>query len=359
MARRKVKAKESPMGDLDELEAELEDMVDGLDDDELEDDLDGEEDEPDLEDMNKRELRKFARENEIKIRGVSKLSEAKLREAIEEALEESEDEDDLDDLDDELDDDLEDELEDDDDLEDEDLEDEEEEVDLDDMNKRELKSFARSQGLKIRNVTKMTEKKLRQTIYDMMQEEEEEDDEVDFGEMGKKELVAYAKENDITIPKNIRRVSALREFLEDYDPDAEEEDEDNFNEMTKAELKDYAEDNDITIPAKVKTVAALRKFLASYDPDAKKKTRSTSRRQRRQTKTPKKAAALMTRGAVNKLLRKVTRVEKLVGEFQDLVEENAAIENKRVLTRAAKKAETLSTVAAEIDDITSEAVESL
>lgn len=356
MARRKTrtKAKESPMGDLDELEAELEDMVDGLDDDELEDDLDGDDDEPDLEDMNKRELRKYARDNDIKIRGVSKLSEDALREAIEDALGESEEDDDLDDLDDELDDDLDDELEDD------DLDDDlgEEEVDLDDMNKRELKAFAKSQKLKIPNVLKMTEKKLRQTIYDMMQEEEE-DDEVDFGDMSKKELVAYAKENDITIPKSIRRVSALKEFLEDYDPDADDEDEDNFDEMTKAELKEYAEDNDITIPSKVRTVAALKKFLTSYDPDAEKKKPRSTRRQRRQSKTPKKAAVLMTKGAVGKLLRKVARAEKLASEFLDLVEENQPIENKRILTRAAKKAETLSTVAAEIDDITSEAVESI
>jgi hypothetical protein len=98
----------------------------------------GEGEETDLEDMDKKELKAYAKEQDIKIKGISKLDEDELREAIEEAIEERNESG--------------------------------EEIDLDDLDEDELLAFAKENKLKIKGIKKMDEEEIREAIQEAMEE---------------------------------------------------------------------------------------------------------------------------------------------------------------------------------------------
>jgi hypothetical protein len=167
--------------------------------------------------------------------------------------------------------------------EDEESEDEDEgdEVDLDEMDRDELKSFIKEQELGIRVLSKYTDDEVRDKIREALgddedeeeEDEEEEDEEegVDLDELDRKELKAFIEENELDI-KVLKKWSddelraKIQEALgEDEDEDEEEEEDedeegDNYDEMSLAELREELENRELDTKGKKNIlVARLRK----------------------------------------------------------------------------------------------------
>lgn len=127
------------------------------------DDDDEDEDEVDLSEMNAKQLREYAEENDIEL-PAGKKSAASLLALIEAAQAEDDDEDEEDEEDDDED-------------EDEDEEDDEEEVDLDELDLKGLKAFAKEQDIDISGVKGTP--KIRAAIQAALEEGDDEEDEED------------------------------------------------------------------------------------------------------------------------------------------------------------------------------------
>lgn len=277
--------------DLDELEAQLRSEL-------------GEnvgEDEVDLDEMNKRQLLKFAKENDITVKAPGKKDEDEVREIIQEALDGDGGEDELDELEDILE-------------NEEDGGDEDESDDIEDMDKSELLEYIEENDLDIPKAKSMPKKKLLKAVQKALDEmdegsedegDEDGDIEVDPSEMSKKEILKFIKDNDleddigITLKKaKALSTSKLRKLLtesfgsdgddegdedlsdEDLDDldnelDSDEgegdEDEVDIDDMSKKDIVSYIKDNmeelGITkaklLKVKKFPLAKLKKYLVS------------------------------------------------------------------------------------------------
>ena len=179
----------------------------------IEDSVDSDEDENsvDIDEMDKKELIKFIKSKNLKIKNYRKMDEDELRDEIEEALEEQDLDDDIEEEENNAD-------------SEEDLNDDtEEEDDIDEMDKEELIEYMKKQKLKIKNYKKLDEDDLRYEIEEKMEEQGEEDEE---------------------------------------DIDEEENDADSINSMGKDELLEVIEDEDLKIKnAENKSEKLLRKII--------------------------------------------------------------------------------------------------
>lgn len=166
---------------------------------------------------------------------------------------------------------------DDDDDEDEEGEDE---VDLDEMDRDDLKSFIKEQELGIRVLQKYSDDDIRDKIREVIGEDEEEEededeeedeteDEVDLDDLDRDELKAFIKENDLDVKvlkkddEDALRAKIQEALGEDEDEEEEEEDEDegdNYEEMSVADLREECENRELeTKGTKKVLVARLRK----------------------------------------------------------------------------------------------------
>ena len=123
------------------------------DEDEIEEDDNGEEDEGDeFDDMDRAELKKYNKSEELGIKILKKMTDDDIRDAIREAIGE---EDELDEEEDEI---------------------EEDDDGLDDMSRAELKKHIKSEGLDIKVLKKMSDDDIREAIREAGDDESEEDE---------------------------------------------------------------------------------------------------------------------------------------------------------------------------------------
>lgn len=163
--------------------ADDEDEVEEVD---VDDEEEVEEDEIDLDSMSLKELRDFAKEEEIDIAGVK--GKAAIIEAIVEALDGEEDE-----------------------VEEED---DEEEIDLEELSLKELRGLAKEYGIATKGKKKPELiEEIAEAVEEDDEEEEEDEEGLDYESMSLKELKALAKSRGLKTPSKPRKPKLI-ELLE-------------------------------------------------------------------------------------------------------------------------------------------------
>jgi hypothetical protein len=212
----------------DELDAD--DTDDDDDDDGGDDDADDDNgtEEVELDEMSKKELLVVVKDNDLKVKGASRLPVDELREQIAEQLESDDDADDDSDDDD-----------------DDDSDDNDNDDNFDDMDKDELIQFIKDNELEIsvKKAKKMKEDALRELVEDTWDVDDDDDDDApDLDEMDKDELLEYIKDEELDIGISTKKAkkkkaSALRaliqETLDEDDSDDSDDDGDDDDEKTK------------------------------------------------------------------------------------------------------------------------------
>ena len=250
--------------------AKLMSLKSAVDEDEEgeEDEEDGEEedeDEVDLDELSRKELKAFIKEQELEVRVMQKDSDDEVRDKIREALGEDEDEEDEDD---------------------EDEEDDEPVVytkaQLKKLDRDELKEAAENLDVEFPGrLTAKAKEKLIAAILEAQkaaesddedeEDEDEEEEEVDLDSLDRNELKALIKEQELDV-KVLRKDDddalreKVREALGEDDEDEEDEDEeddddeDNYEEMSVGDLREECENRELeTKGTKKQLVARLRK----------------------------------------------------------------------------------------------------
>jgi hypothetical protein len=159
--------------------------------DEDDEDLDGESGETkgeddeqtvDLDELDRAELKKFIKDEELEIKVLKSMSDDDVRKVIAEQLSDDEDDDDDDD--------------------DEDEDDDDETVDLDELDRAGLKALIKSEGLDIKVLKKHTDDDVRKLIAEAMGEDGDDDDDddedVDYDDLDVEQLRTTCKERGLS-----------------------------------------------------------------------------------------------------------------------------------------------------------------
>ena len=219
------------------------------------------EDEVDLESMSLKELKALAKENGIKVN--PKIDKDTLIEELSEVLYGDDEDADTDEDDDEA------------DEADEDADDEadEDDIDLESMSLGELRKLAKQNSIKYTPKTKKEEliEWLEEALADESDEDADEDeDEIDLESMSLKELKAFAKENGIKVTPKMKKddiIEAIEELMadeadEDADDEADtDEDDDDISEEELDEVLDEEFEDETIAEEEEKAVVKKGKKL--------------------------------------------------------------------------------------------------